>query len=269
MAKTTTKVNHSKVIRRAEVATREAVAVGRKILLTHLNKIKNVKTKYKAGLVSNVDVLAEQKISQILVRHLPEVLVNGEEKTTKQKFVESDYVWHLDPLDGTTNYIHGYPIFCISIGLAYKGKIIYGCVDVPVLDQFFEASVGGGAFCNGKRISVSTRSNLADALLATGFFVYEKGILRKQLKVFNKVIGHSRGVRRSGSAAFDLCCVANGIFEGYWETNLQAWDTAAGSLLVKEAGGVVTDYTGNDYHVGRNEILATNRKIHKKLLRLF
>lgn len=260
---------HSFMVSKAETATHEAFAVGRRILLKNLNKIKSVKSKYKAGLVSNVDVLAEKKISQILIKYLPEVQVMGEEDTNAQGLKDPEYVWHLDPLDGTTNYVHGYPLFCISLGLAYRGKIIYGCVDVPVLDQRFEAAIGGGATCNGKKISVSSRKSLADALLATGFFVYEKGILKKQLKVFNKVIGHSRGVRRSGSAAYDLCCVASGVYEGYWETNLKPWDTAAGSLIVREAGGRVTDYSGNEYDVSLKEILATNSRVHSKLLALF
>ncbi len=179
---------------------------------------------------------------------------------------EKDYVFCIDPLDGTVNYAHGYPMFCISVALLKKGEPILGAVYEPLRDEFFWAEKGEGAFLNGEKIRVSEESSLRKSLLATGFPYELHGRKKNNTDVFSRLTFETQGVRRGGAAALDLCYVACGRLDGFWEMGLKPWDVAAGSLMVEEAGGRVTDFSGRPFSVFKDHILATNAKIHQVLL---
>lgn len=214
-------------------------------------------------LVSYVDKEAEKIIVAGLREVFPEASFITEEKTVNQE--ESDWKWIVDPLDGTTNFVHGIPVFAVSIGLAYKGKVMLGVVYEVNLDECFYAYRGGGAFCNGKPIHVSQASKLSESLIATGFPYQEKGLLDAYFSLLKDLLLNGHGLRRLGSAAVDLCYVACGRVEAYLEYNLQSYDVAAGSLVLEEAGGVVTDFGGGDGFLFAGEILGSNGKIHDEL----
>lgn len=246
----------------ALIAAREAAREGRKVLLHYFGQLKKVQEKAHAGLVSEADVESEKAISRILKAHFPQIPVLGEEEAflTRDEHVASS-TWVVDPLDGTTNYVHGFHVFCISIGLQWKGQLTTGLVDVPILDKVYEASLGRGAFVNGEPIQVSKTALVKDALLATGFFPDNTNALRDQLKIFSELVYEARGIRRAGAAAYDLCMVAEGVFDAFWEPNLKPWDAAAGAVLVREAGGCVLNYSGQDYKLGDLSLLAGNPSI--------
>jgi myo-inositol-1(or 4)-monophosphatase len=176
--------------------------------------------------------------------------------------------WILDPLDGTTNYVHGFYVYSISLALEWDGEIIYGIVDVPALKQTYWAIRGQGAFKDGVPIHVSSRNTLAEALLVTGFASSRPAVLQRQVNVFTQIVDKVRGLRRTGSAAYDLCLVAEGVFDGYWESDLSAWDTAAGALIVEEAGGSVTNTIGEKFNPHRRDVAAANPEVHKKMIEL-
>jgi myo-inositol-1(or 4)-monophosphatase len=197
----------------------------------------------------------------------PEHEIFSEETSNKEIF--SDNLWIVDPLDGTTNYIHGFPFFCVSIAYSHKNKVMLGVVFDPLRKELFFAEKNKGAFLNGQKIKVSKVERLCDALLVTGF-AYERGdIMRKNLeKIENFFSSGMHGIRRTGSAALDLCYVACGRTDGYWEFALKPWDHAAGSLIVKEAGGKITKINGEEYDFRVRDILASNGKIHEKMLEI-
>jgi len=210
------------------------------------------------GLVSEADVLSEKTIKEILSADFPEIPFYGEEETFTGRGSLRATSWVVDPLDGTTNYIYGLPIYCISIGLQVEGRVMMGVVDVPPLGRQYTAIKGEGAFLNGRRLKVSTRTQVADALLATGFHPGDKKILQHQLQIFSKLVEESRAVRRAGAAALDLCLVAEGVFDAFWEAHLKPWDVAAGSLMVREAGGSVCTYEGKDFHIEDASVIASS-----------
>ncbi len=261
---------------RALDTAKEAARQGRRLLLDYFGQLKQVQEKHLAGLVSEADVCSEEAMKRILLGDFPQWEFLGEEESFSTSPESSGEVlrsratenpcWVVDPLDGTTNYVHGFPIFCISIGLEWHGELLLGLVDVPLLDKTYWATQGGGSFVNGEPIRVSQRAILKDSLLATGFFSQNKPALTEQLKIFSAVVAECRGVRRAGAAAYDLCLVAEGVFDGFWEKNLKPWDTAAGALLVKESGGRVSTYSGDTYSIYGNSILATNSLVHDSLL---
>ena len=215
-------------------------------------------------LVSYVDKQAEEQLVKQLRELLPEAgFITEEETDTVQK---ERFNWIIDPLDGTTNFTHGLPIFSVSIALMEGEEIVLGVVYEPNRDECFYAYTGGGAFCNDNPIAVSKAPALKDALVATGFPYYDFGQMQQYLQVLGSFMGKSHGVRRLGSAALDLAYVACGRFEGFFEFNLNAWDVAAGALIVQEAGGRVSKFTdGGDYVFGR-EIVASNGNIHPEML---
>lgn len=215
-------------------------------------------------LVSYVDKEAEKIITEELSKLLPEAGFITEEGTeTVQKDV---YNWIIDPLDGTTNFVHGIPVYSVSIGLIERDTLILGVVYEINMDECFYATAGGGAFCNEMAIKVSPAPNLSHSLIATGFPYYDFDLISKYLDVLKSLMQKSHGVRRLGSAAVDLCYVACGRVEGFFEYNLNSYDVAAGALIVQEAGGQVTDFKkGNNYIFGR-QILATNAMIHDEIL---
>ena len=252
-------------------SAREAAKIGRQVIMSYYGRIRHVEEKEQAGLVSEADRESEVAITQFLRREHPEYWVLGEEESfAKQGFgpveiLRQSGVWLVDPLDGTTNYVHRLPFFCVSIGLMFQNELQVGVVDVPILDKVYWAAKGRGAFVNETPLKVSERDRLQDALLATGFSMYDKTVLKKQVDTFGDLVGQTRGVRRAGSAAMDLCWVAEGVFDGYWESNLKPWDTAAGVLIVKEAGGIVTTYDGKKYDPFEATLVSANARLHSIL----
>jgi myo-inositol-1(or 4)-monophosphatase len=236
-----------------------ASRLGRKVLLDYFGQLKKVQVKAQAGLVSEADIESEKVIAAELARGLPGVAMLGEEDSfaKNEEKIESS-MWVVDPLDGTTNYVHGFPIFCISIGLQWKGELAVGVVDVPMLGKTYTCAKGQGAFVNGERMAVSNRTRIEDSLLATGFFPDNVSALKQQLAIFSDLVYKARGIRRAGAAAYDLCLVAEGVFDAFWEKNLKPWDTAAGTLMIREAGGVSWNYSSQDYKLGNDSILAGN-----------
>lgn len=253
------------------VAALEAARQARSILTHHFGKLVNIEEKHLAGLVSEADRASEEVIQSVLAKHFPEYDFYGEEESYAQdkKLSLQDHprpIWVVDPLDGTTNYVHRFPIFCSSIGLVIKGVPVVGVVDAPILRECFYGVKGQGAYCNDKKIHVSANHLAQNALGATGFFPDDRLALEEQLRVFSKIVSQTRGIRRAGAAAYDLCMVANGVFDFFWESNLKAWDTAAGQLLVTEAGGKVTTYRGKNHVPGMNSILASNSHLHNEIV---
>ncbi len=236
-----------------------------------------VETEYKGDvdLVTVADRTVEKLIRGRLGEAFPEHGVYGEEGTRER--MDGDFRWYVDPLDGTTNFAHGFPQFCVSLGLEQRsagqkpdedGTLVAGVIYDPLRDELFTAERGRGAFLNGKALHVSTTKELAEALVATGF-PSRKRHSSPNIHFYQEFTLRSHGVRRAGSAALDLAYVAAGRMEAFWEFNLNTWDTAAGILLVEEAGGQVTDFSGNHYRLDSQEILASNGFIHREMVGLF
>jgi myo-inositol-1(or 4)-monophosphatase len=241
--------SHDFVPRMAEIA-REAGA----LLMGYFRQRVKVEYKGEADLVTVADRNSEILIRERLRQHWPTHDILGEEGGLQD--TGSDYRWYLDPLDGTTNFAHGYPVFCVSMALEYKGSRIAGVIYDPTRDELFAAE---------QRIHISKTARLSECLLATGFPSHKR---HKNPNIFfyHQITLHTHGVRRAGSAALDLCCVACGRFDGFWEFNLNPWDTAAGVLIVQEAGGIVTDFRGGPFQLHGRETLASNGLVHPALL---
>jgi myo-inositol-1(or 4)-monophosphatase len=231
-----------------------------------MGKDKKVELKGEINLVTEVDRICEGRIVEIIQKTFPGHNILTEE--TPMPGGSSPYRWIIDPLDGTTNYAHGYPFFCTSIALELEGKIILGAIYDPLLDELFTAQQGEGAFLNGERISVSTTERLTEALLCTGFPYDLRESAVNNFDHFKNFIMEARAIRRDGSAALDLCYVAAGRFDGFWELKLNAWDVAAGKLVVEEAGGVVSNFSGGPLDIYGQETLASNVRIHEKMVRV-
>ncbi len=220
----------------------------------------------KNDVVTEVDKKCEAFIVKQLNKAFPDYAVLAEEGTNVDSKVP--YKWVIDPLDGTVNYSHGHPAYAVSIGLEYKGKMVAGACYAAMLDEMYYAEKGKGAFLNGKKIQVSNTRTLETSLLCTGFAYDVKSNPDNNLNNFAHFILNSQAVRRDGSAVIDLCYVACGRYEGFWELNLKPWDVAAASLIIQEAGGKVTKFDGSKYSIYGNQILATNRKVHKDMMRV-
>jgi len=252
----------------------KACRQGREVLLHYFGQLKNVQEKHMAGLVSEADKESEKAIKAHLDRVFPGYEFLGEESyfegnQPSMTTAHSQPRWILDPLDGTTNYIHQFPIFCISLGLEVNGEIQAAVIDVPILHETYTATKEGGAFVNGQPLRVSNTSEIHKSLLATGFFAEDEAALNEQLEYFSRIVREARGVRRPGAAAYDLAQVARGVFDGFWEKNLKPWDSAAGLLLVREAGGQVCTYQGQEYNPYDISIVAANKKLMPQLLSKF
>lgn len=245
-----------------ELAIRAAKEAG-DILRKNLGKIKRIDYKGRVSLVTDIDRLAEERVLSIIREKYPSHDILTEESRIKEK--GNQYKWIIDPLDGTTNYVHGYPRYCVSIALEKDGEVILGVVYDPVPDELFLAEKEKGATLNGKRISVSKIDELDKSLLATGFPYDRRKKADEYLKLYGEFMLNSQGIRRDGAAALNLCYTANGRFDGFWEEQLAPWDVAAGSLIVTEAGGRVTDFKGDRFDIYEREILASNGKIHREM----
>lgn len=234
------------------------------ILNSYFGKIPGVNKKGAIDLVTVADTESEKVIIQTIRRNFPDHTILAEESGLAEG--ASDFQWIVDPLDGTTNFAHNQGIFANSIAFARQGEVAFGIVLIPASGELFTATAGAGATLNGRPISVSGVSHISESLLVTGFPYEFKSIIGPIMDRFSNCLTASQGVRRLGSAAIDLCFVACGRFEAFWEQQLQPWDTAAGMLIVKEAGGVVTDFDNRPFGMHAKEILATNGLIHEAML---
>jgi len=225
-----------------------------------------IQTKTYNDFVSDVDRSAEQAIIDILKDAYPDHGFWGEESGHDNH--EADNIWIIDPLDGTTNFLHGFPQYCISIALQQKGVLTQAVIYDPVRNDLFTATKGRGAFLNDKRIRVTNRSKLQDSLIATGFPYRDFTHLDTYLGMFKDMIKKTTGIRRPGSAALDLAYVAVGWVDGFFEINLSAWDIAAGGLIVQEAGGIVGDFEGNESWLETGNIVAANPKVFAQMLQV-
>lgn len=216
------------------------------------------------NLVTEADHASEKAIIEVIMAEFPDHQVIGEESGKSDK--QSDYIWIIDPIDGTVNFAHGIPLNCVSIGIEHLGEIVMAAVYNPHLNEFFFAEKGKGATLNDKRISVSEETQVIKSCLVTGFPYTYINVPNGPLEIFERFIRKGVPVRRLGSAAIDLCWVAAGRFDGFYEHKLEPWDSAAGFLIVEEAGGKVTDLQGNKFSVYQHKVLATNGKIHDEML---
>ena len=253
----------STVVRRALETARRAARAAGEIIREKTGTAFRVDRKGAADLVTEVDLAAERAVIAVISDEFPSHRIAAEESGRGEG--DSEFRWWIDPIDGTTNFVHGYPFYSVSIALEYRGKMAAGVVYDPVRDEMFEALRSAGARLNGREIRVSPVADLSDALLATGF-PYDRGDRGRALAVTAGLLPRIQGLRRAGSAALDLSYVAAGRLDGFWEGALRPWDTAAGWLLVEEAGGRVSDFTGGGFDLQRGEIAATNGKIHRELI---
>jgi len=236
------------------------------LLLEYFRQRVKIEYKGDVDLVTVADRKSEALILERIRAKWPSHDVLGEEGARIE--TGSDYRWYVDPLDGTTNFAHGFPVFCVSLAIERKGERVAGVLFDPTRDELFAAEKGSGAYLNGEPIHVSKTANLKECLVATGFPSHKR---HKNPNIFfyHQLTLRTHGVRRAGSAALDLASVAAGRFDGFWEFNLNPWDTAAGVLLVQEAGGTVTDFKGGPFQLQSRETVATNGIVHNALLSEF
>lgn len=247
----------------------EAAHAAGEVLVKHYTKKLKIREKPGAGLVTNADVEAERVALRVLKSSFPEFKYLTEESEPDIAASQGPARWILDPLDGTTNFVHRYPMFCVSIGAEWEGQVVVGVIYHPILRETYVAARGQGAYLlQGKQkspLKVSQTARIEEALLTTGFTYGKTDWLKKEMSAFERLSGLARAVRRPGSAALDLAYTARGVFDGFWERRLSPWDVAAGSILVTEAGGTVTDFSGNPFNVEQREILAAASKLHPLL----
>ena len=246
------------------IAIRAARSAGNIIIrsLQHVEHLE-VTTKGRNDFVTDVDRLAEQEIISVIHKSYPDHAILAEESGEQG---HSETIWIIDPLDGTANFLHGFPHYCVSIGVMVRGRIEHGVIYDPLREELFTASRGAGAQLNDRRLRVTKQKTLAGSLIATGFpFKYHEHF-PAYLATFNAVFPEVSDLRRGGSAALDLAYVAAGRVDAYWELGLQKWDLAAGVLLIEEAGGVVSDFTGGENHIEHGNLVAGNFNIHQQLL---
>jgi len=245
-----------------EPIAREAGA----LLMSYFQRRIGYEYKGDVDLVTEADHASEKFITERLRARWPEFGILGEEGTRSE--MDAEYRWLVDPLDGTTNFAHGYPVFCISIALARGEELVAGFLYDPTRNEFFSAERGAGAKLNGQAMHVSKTTRLCESLLGTGFPSHKRH-KNPNIHFYHQLTLRSHGLRRAGSAALDLACVAAGRYDGFWEFNLNPWDTAAGVLLVQEAGGVVTRFDGSPFRLSSEEVMASNGIIHQELMQNF
>jgi len=245
------------------------------LLMEYFRRRVKIEYKGEADLVTEADRSSEALIIRRLREQFPTHAVLGEESgsVAASSASSAGYRWYVDPLDGTTNFAHGFPVFSVSLGLERrnaqgKAERVAGVVYDPTRDELFSAELGRGAFLNGVKVNVSATANLKDSLLATGF-PSQKRHKNPNIYFYHQLTLKTHGVRRAGSAALDLCCVACGRYDGFWEFNLNPWDTAAGVLIAQEAGGAVTDFAGGEFDISSRQVLATNGLIHSSMVQEF
>ena len=248
-----------------KIAVRAARASG-EIQRKGFGRRHSIRFKGAINLVTEVDHSCEEKIQRIISREFPDHDFLMEESGAWKR--PSEYKWIIDPLDGTTNYAHGYPLFCTSIGLEHQGKMVLGVVYEPNRDELFVGVKGRGAALNGRKIRVSKTSILRRAFLATGFAYNVQTVRDNNLDHFSDFILNAQAVRRDGVAAMDLCYVACGRYDGFWELDLRPWDTAAASLILREAGGRISSFEGGPFDLYGREIVASNGVLHRSMIKV-
>ncbi len=244
----------------------DAARAGGIILMKYLGQPLELEFKGDVDLVTKADRLSEESIVSIIRNTYPDHQILAEEGTNQAG--TSDFRWIIDPLDGTTNYAHAFPCFAVSVGLEVSGKMTVGAVYDPVRDECFTAMEGAGAYLNGSAIHVSCIEKLDSALLATGFPYDRREHPDNYLVLFRKFMMKAQEIRRPGSASIDLCYLASGRIDGFWELKLKPWDVAAASVVVKEAGGRLSDFKGSEFSIAGNETLASNGRIHDEMVAL-
>ena len=245
----------------------EAVTRAGRTQLERLGTELRVDKKGAIDLVTEIDIRIEREFRDMIAERFPDHVVLGEEfASTSDREAAPRFCWVFDPVDGTTNYAHGLPIFCSSLALEIDGEIVVGAVYDPNRQELFTAERGQGAWLNGRPLRVSTEDTLLDSLLVTGFHYGIQRDPEELVGLFREFLTRARAVRRLGSAALDLCYVAAGRFDGYWESKIQPWDVAAGGLIVEEAGGRVTTITGERFRSRGGSVIATNGRIHDLML---
>jgi len=250
-----------------EIIKRTGIAAGIKgaaVLKSKFGKVKQIAKKGDIDLVTEADKESEKAIIETLKSVFPDHSILAEESGLND--ASSEHQWVIDPLDGTTNFAHRLGLFAVSIAYSKNGEILFGLVFNPMTDELFTAVKGEGAMLNSRAIEVTRTEKVSESLLVTGFPYNLKSIIDPLMKRFTHCLEAAQGVRRLGSAALDLCYVACGRFDGFWEQNLHPWDTAAGMLIAREAGAVVTDFSNQLFTIDQKEILATNGKIHGEML---
>ena len=255
-------VDWDRHLRAAEAAAREAGAM----LRSGINEGREISFKGAVDLVTDFDCRAQDLIFERLAAVFPDHGFLSEEGLDRGE--ERPFRWVIDPLDGTTNYAHRFPVFTVSIALEYRGRVVLGVVYDPMREEVYQAVEGGGAWLNGRGIRVSAVDDLDRSLLATGFPYDLRESPVNNIAHFNNFLTRAQAVRRCGSAALDLCYVACGRFDGFWELKLKPWDQAAGALIVEEAGGRVTDFKGRAFSISGQECLASNGLIHEPMIRI-
>jgi len=238
-------------------------------LIRNLNKLDKIKVERKGtnDFVSEADRTAERAVIDTILKHYPDHAILAEESGSQG---DSEYIWIIDPLDGTTNFLHGFPVFAVSVGLTHNGRLAHGVVYDPLRQELFTASRGSGAQLDGRRIRVSKNTALDRALLGTGFPFRDSNMaLPPYLGMLEKAILNTAGVRRPGAAALDLCYVAAGRLDGFWETGLSAWDLAAGALIIREAGGIISGLDGSEDFMDSGHVLTGSPKIYGAVAKLF
>ena len=231
-------------------------------------EVLKIGTKGPNDYVSEVDRAAEAAIIEILLEAYPGHAILAEESGREHGAKHSEYTWIIDPLDGTTNFLHGFPVYAVSIGLAFRGKVEQAVVYDPTRNDLFFASKGRGAFLNDRRLRVSRRTRITDALIGTGFPFRKGDNFKRYVKMFEEVMQSCAGLRRPGAAALDLCYVAAGYYDGFFETGLNPWDIAAGSLIITEAGGLIGNFTGEADYLYQREVVAGNPKVYGQLVQI-
>ena len=237
-------------------------------IIRKINKLPDLKVEVKAqnDYVSEVDRQAESKIIEELLKAFPGHGVVAEESGTIEG--KDEYRWIIDPLDGTTNFLHGFPHYAVSIACEHRGRLAHGVIYDPIKQELFAASRGDGATLNNRRIRVGKLASLDSALIATGLPFRNPEQVEDYMKLFTKFFASVGDIRRAGSAALDLAYVAAGRLDGYWEAGLSSWDLAAGALIVREAGGLVTDYAGDEHFLEKGQIVAANPRVTAQMLHI-
>lgn len=246
-----------------DIACRAATAAA-EVVRDHVGR--SVVYKGAVDLVTEVDVAAEEAIRKVLGTATPGVAILAEESGGAW---EADSRWVVDPIDGTTNFVHGFPFYCVSIAFQDRGNVTCGVVYDLVRDELYRAELGQGAWLGDRRLAVSSCPDLDRALVASGFAYDRRQKAASYLRFVQRMLERSQGFRRTGSAAMDLCLVASGLLDGYWEFNLKPWDVAAGALLVTEAGGIVSDVDGSGLDLDRPRVIASTPKIHREMVAAF
>ena len=244
----------------------EAIYNGARVLRNHFGRTSQIDKKGVFDLVTEADTESEKQIMETIRKAFPDHAILAEESGANKG--TDEYQWLIDPLDGTTNYVHQLPFFTIAIALAVRGNIELGLILNPMDGELYAAIAGKGATLNGKSIKVSSTASVSDSLLVTGFPYDFNEIAEPAMKRFSDCQQASQGVRRLGSAALDMCYLACGRFDGFWEQNLKPWDKAAGAVIAAEAGAVITNFSNQPFSINQKEILITNGRLHEEMLSL-